>query len=302
MKLEPSILHLLTKFQQKSPSFIVGGYLRDLIAGITPNDIDIATEMSIEEVKKTFPQLSGTEKGLAFGVGRFNYNHWTIEISTYEPNGFHPSVPVRDFVINSLFHDGQTLHDEHGAINDIKAKIIRPLDSPAHHFNEKPEAFLRALRLSSHLGFSLSDDLVIFMLQNKELFHQSTINRLQMEGYKIIQGAHPLKALHYLKELRFLSIPVDFDENMTVPHLTEHLHIRFAYLASVIGIEAVYDFIDLFQLSKRMKEKIHYLSPYFDDTKKVENPYIINEVILLKRYQYHQNPEKLKAYLMNLRK
>lgn len=302
MKLEPSILQLLTKFQQKSPSFIVGGYLRDLTAGITPNDIDIATEMSIDEVKKTFPQLSGTEKGLAFGVGRFNYNHWTIEISTYEPNGFRPSVPVRDFTMNSLFHDGTTLYDEYGAVEDIKRKIIRPLDSPSHHFIEKPEAFLRALRLSSHLGFSLSDDLIVFMLQNKDLFYKSTVNRLQMEGYKIIQGTHPLKAFRYLNELHFLSIPSEFDENLEIPHLTDHLHIRFAYLASLIGVQAVYDFIDLFQLSKRMKEKIHYLSPYFDDTKKVENPYIINEVILLKRYQYHQNPEKLKEYLMNLRK
>jgi len=300
--IESHVQDVLNKFSEKKKSIIVGGYLRDLLCGIAPHDVDIATELSIEEVKKLFPQLNGTEKGLAFGIGRFKFRNTMFEISTYPNASVLDSIEKRDFTINSLYFDGKVVHDENGAKEDIRKKIIRPLESPDIHFKAKPEAYIRAIRLCSQLGFDLSNELILFMHQNKEYFEQININRIQQEGYRIIQSAYPLKAFGLLKELRFIRPDSDFETSTEIPYLSNQLEIRLAYMASLIGVETMYQFIDLFQLSKRLKEKIHYLSPYFSDDQSIDNPYIINEVILLKRYQYYDQPEKLRNYLSNMKK
>lgn len=295
------IVRVLTTLQQHKPSIVVGGYLRDTLCGLSPHDVDIATELSISEVKQLFPSLNGTEKGLAFGVGRFTHHQMMFEISTHEHESVLDSLATRDFTMNSLYFDGQQLHDPFGAKQDIAAKQIRSLEPPAIHFTNKPEAYLRAIRFTGQLGFELSDELILFMHQNKAMFQLSTVNRIQQEGYRILQSDYPLKAFQTLTELKFIPRTTTYTASRSIPTLSTKLDIRVAYLASIVGVETMFAFLDLFHLSKRLKEKIHYLIPYFTDDKKVDNPYILNEVVLLKRYQYHHNPDKLKAYLHNLK-
>ena len=301
IQLHPQVLQTLTKLQQLGPAYIVGGYLRDQLCNFVPNDVDIATELTIAQVKQVFPMLNGTQTGLDFGVGRFMQGSMQFEISTYDPGELFTSVFKRDFVINSMYHDGNILYDPHHAQNDIRNKVIRSLEEPEIHFANHPQAYLRAIRLAAQIGFSLDEKLFNFMNISKFVFHENNVNRIQQEGYKILTSPYPFLAFHYLMELGFIPRETSFDPFVLVSNKTDNVNIRVAYFASVIGEKAMISFIELFQLSKKLLEKLHMLSPYLYHDAIPEHPFVLNEVILIKRLQYAADPEKMKQFLLSIR-
>lgn len=303
-ELDKDTLRILKTLQNHAPSFLVGGFLRDSFVGIPPSDIDIATEMPISDVKNIFPQLQGTEKGLEFGVGRFTLNGKLYEISTYTEQDFLSSLENRDFVMNSLYYDGDRIYDLYGAKNDLMEKKIRSLEPPDRHFLHHPQAYLRSIRLSSQLCFKIDDDLFSFLQKNPSIFFENTENRIQQEGYKILNNLYPLLAFDYLKKLGFLKNVPEIKEikNQYIPHYSENLPVRLTYFVSLIGKEAVYEFIDLFLLSNKLKEKLHTLIFYLDENNYPKNPLILNEIILLKRYLYRDDKIKIREFMVNFRK
>lgn len=291
-------LEVLSKLQEKGEAYIVGGCLRDIECDLIPNDIDIITSFSIEEVEKIFPYLNTTEKGKEFGVGRFTYKNILFEISSHPNENLKESIKERDYTINSLFHDGKELYDHYNAKDDIKNKIIRPLENPKVHFKKNPQAFIRGIRLSSYLNFDLSDELILFMHQNKNYFYDIDQNRLSQEGYKIISSDYPLRAISILQELKIISLEKEFDPNMKIKTFSDTLDTKFTFISSIIGLKPILEFIEIFKLSKRISEKVNYLVRFLDDSEFGKNPYIINEVLILKKYQYPNNPQKLRELIL----
>lgn len=300
--LENSTQEVLRRLQNHAPSYVIGGYLRDQLTGVEPVDIDIATEMPISDVKRLFPNLSATEKGWEFGVGRFNYHGKSYEFSTYEAGGFHKTLGERDFTVNSLYHDGTQLIDMHGGISSIEKKTLFPLESPDVHLYRNPQSFLRALRLSAHLGFGLSEDLLVGLHSHAAVFHSNSPTRIQQEGYRILSSSYPLIAFHYLGELERISPIATHEYRVFVPSLVGELHMRLTYLAFLAGKEAVFDFIDQFQLAAHLKEKVEHLLPYITEEKRPTHPKALNEALILKRYQYNNDKELLRAYMLRSQK
>lgn len=301
VEIHPQVLQILTKLQKTGPAYIVGGYLRDQICHFIPNDVDIATELTIDQVKKVFPMLTGTQQGLDFGVGRFALGSMQFEISTYDPGELFNSVFKRDFVINSMYHDGKELFDSYKAQEDIANKIIRSLEGPEIHFANRPQAYLRAIRLASQIGFHLDQKLYDFMNISQFVFHENNANRIQQEGYKILTSMYPFMAFHYLTELGFLEREHEFDPHILVSSKIDNINIKVAYFASVIGEKAMITFIELFQLSKKILEKLHMLAPYLYHDTIPEHPFVLNEVILIKRLQYANEPQKMQQFLLSIR-
>jgi tRNA nucleotidyltransferase/poly(A) polymerase len=295
------VQEILGKLQKHSKSYIIGGYLRDSFVGVEPDDIDLATEIPIDSVGKIFPQLRTTEQGKELGIGRFMYKNIQFEISTYTNNDFISSLKKRDFKLNSMYHDGENLFDLYDAKKDIDNKVISSLQEPSIHFKEHPQAYLRAIRLASKLGFSIDEKLFNFMKTNVKIFHENTENRIQQEGYKIIASNYPLIAIDYLIKLGFIQATQSFNPYQKIDFLNNNIPVKVAYLCSIVGVNTIYEFIDLFLLSKKLKEKLYSLIPFLDDTSVPSNPYLFNEVLLLKKHMYQNEPEKLKNFLINVR-
>lgn len=292
--------------QKLAPSYLSGGYLRDQIIGVDSNDIDILTEIPITEVQKLFPKFQSTEKGLEFGVGRFVYNNLHFEVMSYGGQSIEEAILHKDFVMNSMYHDGESLFDPFNAQYDIKNKVIKSLEDPYTHFETNPQAYLRAIRFSGQLGFNLDDKLKGFLIKNTSIFFANNESRIQQEGYKIIQSPYPLNALQLLSELGIfnsfqeLSLP---NEMLTqqFPYIADKAYIRFLLVSEYTGLEFSYNFIDNFRLAKQLKEKIHRLSPFLYSDTIPTDPKLLNTVILLKRNQYIQNEPAFIAFLNNVR-
>lgn len=306
IELDKSVLQVLEKMQTIAPSFVSGGYLRDKIIGIMPNDIDILTEMTIDEVKTLFPNLQGTERGLEFGVGRFSKGSFQFEITSISGSKIEEVTSHKDFVLNSLYHDGKTLFDPYHAVEDIKTKVIRSLDDPNRHFMTNPQAYLRAIRFTGQLGFSLDKNLLSFLKENRHFLHENNESRIQQEGYKIIRSTFPLHAFLTIHELGLVHLPENgtskpFDSFQTFPVLEDKLSMRLLLMSQYTGIDFIYEFIDYFQMTKQLKEQIHYLLPYLGSDDVPYKPHMLNKVILLKKHQYENEPEKFKQFLDKIR-
>lgn len=299
INLEPTIKDVLSKMQLIAPTVVTGGYLRDTIIGIPPNDVDILTEMKIADVQKLFPQLTGTERGLNFGVGRFSLKGIPFEITCLKEQSILEAISEKDFILNSLYHDGKRLIDIYGGVEDIQNKVIRFLEDPKIHFQSSPQAYLRAIRLSANLGFQLDEQLFLFLQENVHIFHDNNDSRIQQEGYKIIRSRFPIYAFELLAQLHLLPYTPTIKKVplTSYPDADDKVYMRLLLIAEHASLEYIHAFINLFQLTNNLKEQMHTLLPYLANDKIPSKPLLLNKVITFKRLQYQDNPEKLKVYM-----
>ena len=147
MKLENYIFdEKATKILEKlnlngNKGYVVGGCLRDILLGKTPKDIDIATNMEYDEIKKIFSDYPTKEVGKAFGILIIHYEDENFEIAKFRTdigsdgrrpdsvefvNDIEDDLLRRDFTFNAMaFNEKDGLIDIFNGQEDIKNKIIR---------------------------------------------------------------------------------------------------------------------------------------------------------------------------------
>ncbi len=151
-------------------AFFAGGCVRDFLMSVPPQDFDIATTATPDQVEKLFTKT--VPVGKQFGVMLVVEGEHTYEVATFRKDGGyvdgrHPTgvsftVPEedakrRDFTVNGLFYDpsnGKVL-DYVGGEGDIQSKMIRAIGDPALRFEEDKLRILRAIRFASTLGFEI---------------------------------------------------------------------------------------------------------------------------------------------------
>lgn len=139
---------------------VAGGAVRDRVLGRPPTDVDIATDMPLDELSslftthevgrsRQFDTVVVARAGHAFEVTRFRG-------SPAAPDPLREDTAHRDFTINALLlgEDGRVI-DLHGGLDDLRAGVVRAVGSPDERFAEDPVRVLRAVRFASSLGFSI---------------------------------------------------------------------------------------------------------------------------------------------------
>jgi len=151
-------------------AYFAGGCVRDLLLGEIPKDYDVATDAPPDRVRELFRHSQAV--GAAFGVILVHQGKSVVEIATFRSDGVYldgrrPSAVRfttaqedarrRDFTINGLFLDpiSDRVIDYVGGLDDLKAKRLRAIGSPAERFDEDSLRLLRAVRFSSRLGFEI---------------------------------------------------------------------------------------------------------------------------------------------------
>jgi len=151
-------------------AFWVGGCVRDFLLGREPKDFDVATDAKPEQVEKLFPKTIPV--GKKFGVIIVVESERQFEVATFRADaeyrdGRRPErvtfanaeadASRRDFTVNGLFYDPITkkIHDWVGGEQDLHAKIIRTIGSPAERFGEDHLRMLRAVRFAARLNFEI---------------------------------------------------------------------------------------------------------------------------------------------------
>ncbi len=218
-------------------AYVVGGAVRDLLAGNTPNDYDIATSALPEYVKGIFKRTVDT--GLKHGTVTVILNRRTYEVTTYRTeSGYadsrHPDsvsfvrtieedLARRDFTINAMAYNPKYgLRDLYGGRADMEAGIIRAVGDPDVRFNEDPLRMLRAVRFSAKLGFDIEPATAAAARSNAALIRHVSNERILSELTKTLMSARPerIRALEDLGLMKYI-IP-ELDECFHTPQKNKY--------------------------------------------------------------------------------
>ena len=219
MILNKIIKNILTTMEKEGyEAYIVGGYVRDLLSGISSYDIDICTNATPKELMTIFPNASSKNLG---GI-EFKIKEYHIEITTYrEEIKYKGRKPVefnyinnlvldlqrRDFTINAICMNSKgEIIDLVGGINDLTELKVKMIGDASSKIKEDPLRILRAIRIATILNFNLESSLYKAIKEHKDLILTLSNTRIKEELDKILLSKNVKKGLNLLNDLGILNI------------------------------------------------------------------------------------------------
>lgn len=198
-------------------ALFAGGCVRDALLHAVPQDIDIATDATPEEIARLFPGHV-IPVGAQFGVSLVVLDGLPHEVATFRRDGIyldgrHPqnvsfSTPEedarrRDFTINGLFYDpmADRVLDFVGGQEDLRRRVVRAIGNPYARFEEDKLRLLRAVRFTTRLDFTLDPDTAAAVRALSGKIVQVSAERIRDELVKILTGPHAARALRLMEEL-----------------------------------------------------------------------------------------------------
>ncbi|MDE7014124.1 MAG: CCA tRNA nucleotidyltransferase [Kineothrix sp.] len=187
-------------------AYAVGGCVRDSILGRVPDDWDITTSASPQQVKRLFKHTIDT--GIQHGTVTVMFGKEGFEVTTYRIDGEyednrHPKevaftsnlredLKRRDFTINAMAYNSRTgLVDVFGGLEDIQGRLIRCVGNPQERFEEDALRMMRAVRFSAQLGYAIekgTEQAIRKMAGNLRFI---SAERIQTELVKLLVSPHP---------------------------------------------------------------------------------------------------------------
>lgn len=234
-------LDIVKRLQKEGhTAYLVGGCVRDLLAGIPPKDFDIATNALPQQVRRLI--FNAFIIGKRFRLVLVKRNNKQFEVATfrkdYDPKEFPDGPPEgdnifgspeedakrRDFTVNALFFDPVKggIIDYCEGQKDVGDRVIRIIGEPNQRLIEDPIRILRAIRLAHKLRFSIEPTLRLAMTTNASEIQKSVLPRRREEILKILRLNEPFLALQELHDLGVLSfLSPTLDEVFKKPEATQ---------------------------------------------------------------------------------
>ena len=205
-------------------AFVVGGAVRDLLAGIRPKDYDVATNATPEQVRHCFRRSRII--GRRFQIVHVMMGQEVIEVTTFRGHHDEQSGPKaqtdehgrvlrdnvfgtqredaarRDFTVNALYYDptSETVIDYHHGLADVKQKTLRMIGDPATRYREDPVRMLRAVRLAAKLDLVIDPAARRPIRELGGLIDNVPPSRLFDEMLKLLTSGHAVKCVQQLRE------------------------------------------------------------------------------------------------------
>jgi poly(A) polymerase len=198
-------------------ALFAGGCVRDRLLGRTPDDYDIATDATPDDVKRVFPHAHGV--GESFGVMLVRQAKQVVEVATFRADGDYrdgrrpadvrfasaeEDARRRDFTVNGLFEEPATgrILDYVGGLADLDAKVLRAIGDPDARFGEDHLRLLRTARFAARLGFSVDPATADAARRHAPKLAAIAKERIGGELRKMLEHPSRPTAVELLHELR----------------------------------------------------------------------------------------------------
>jgi len=200
-------------------AYVVGGAVRDLIAGIPPKDYDIATNATPDQVRGLFRRSRII--GRRFQIVHVMQGPETLEVSTFRAahdedtlkdehgrvlrdnvwGSIEEDAARRDFTMNALYYDPteEVVLDFHKGVQDIQRKTLRMIGDSRARYREDPVRMLRAVRLSAKLGLRLDPQVQAPIRDMADLIDNVPAARLFDEMLKLLFSGHAVECVRRLR-------------------------------------------------------------------------------------------------------
>lgn len=216
--MEDALYVLNVLYDSGYEAYLVGGFVRDHLLGVTSTDVDICTSAKPYEVASIF----GVPCDEQMGSVKFNYKGLKIDITTFRKEDCYvkrrPSkitfvkslyldLSRRDFTINAIAMDQEgKLIDLYNGTIDLNNRIIRAIGDIETKMQEDPLRMLRALRFSIVYDLEIEKNLLDFIVNNKNLFKSLSYERKKEEMTKILESYNAIKGLVILDRYGILEV------------------------------------------------------------------------------------------------
>lgn len=201
--------------------YVVGGSIRDLVLGKVHKDWDFATSATPEEILKLFPDGFYNNKFGTVGIQiEDQKTKHVFEVTTFRTEGeykdrrrpekiewtktIEEDLARRDFTINAIAYDGRQFVDPYNGQEDTKKKLIRAVGDPDKRFKEDALRLMRAVRLSSELGFLIDEKTRESIRENAKLIKEIAWERIRDEFMRILNSENPAEGLLFLRSCGLL--------------------------------------------------------------------------------------------------
>lgn len=199
-------------------AFLVGGFVRDKLLGLSPNDRDyvVVGETPTTMIEKGFIQVGGhfpvflhpetkeeyalarQEASTGNGYGDFTYNWDGVTLEE--------DLGRRDITINAMAIDADgAVVDLFGGMNDLKAGVLR---HTSEAFAEDPLRVLRVARFAARYDFDLASETLLLMkeMTAKGMLLELPGERVWKETEKALLTPQPSKYFKILKDCGALAV------------------------------------------------------------------------------------------------
>ncbi len=222
-------------------TFVVGGYVRDLLLKRTSKDIDFVCLGSGIELAERVAIALGAQVHVYknFGTAQVPLGDLNLEFvgarkESYRSESRKPIVEDgtldddqkrRDFTINAMAislnkESFGELIDPFNGVGDLKSKTIKTPLEPAITFSDDPLRMMRAIRFASQLNFDIEADTYQAIVDQKERIKIVSQERVSDELNKIILSPVPSYGFKLLFQSGLLNL---FFPEMVLLHGVEYV-------------------------------------------------------------------------------
>mgnify|MGYP003294653659 CR=1 FL=1 len=222
MKLPQPLLQLASLFyKNKHNLYVVGGAVRNYLLHLPFEDIDITSDMQIEEIiaiLENTPYIVKIKNAklqtAIISYGAFNFEYATFRDEKYlNENSRTPSSVTfvdniktdsfrRDFTCNAVYYDiiRKQYIDFHNGLNDISLKQLKTIKEANLTFTEDTVRMLRLIRFSLELNFNIEKNTFNALIDNLPKLKNLNPQSKQIEFEKILQSNFSYPSLNIKNE------------------------------------------------------------------------------------------------------
>ncbi|MCH7828754.1 HD domain-containing protein [Patescibacteria group bacterium] len=237
-------------------AYVVGGCVRDLFLKKEPNDWDIATSATPEQIQKLFPSNFYENKFFTVTILTNSKDPHVkeIEVTTFRAefeyadrrrpgrveyaNNLNEDLSRRDFTVNAIALSPKRdlgapksrlgelkVYDPFEGQRDLKAKLIRAVGNPKERFKEDALRMMRAVRFVATLGFAIEEKTRKAIQKDASLLKEISAERIRDEFLKLLMGKKAMEGIEELRELGLLKyILPELEQGYGVAQNKHHIY------------------------------------------------------------------------------
>lgn len=202
----------------------VGGSVRDAIAGMKGFDLDLATDLSPDELVEACEEsgLKTIPIGIKFGTVGVVIDNQVLEVTSLrkdiKTDGRHAEVVFtsdwnedasrRDLTINAVYADEKgNVFDYYNGVDDLEKGIVRFIGSAGQRIKEDYLRILRFFRFYSIFGKAPIDTKALEACkENKDGLKQLSMERIRDELFKLFLTPKVIETLQIMYDNEKLRI------------------------------------------------------------------------------------------------
>ena len=218
---------VLDRLCERGEAWVVGGWVRDSLAGKRPTEMDIATTLTPQVISRIFEKTIpvGAAYGTILVIDEKSEKSW--DVTTLRSDGsygdgrrpdqvkfgddIYEDLARRDFTINAMAWEpktGQIIDIDSAGQNDLKLGIVRAVGLPEERIKEDGLRILRAFRFldaGEPRPRRLEADLQSAIIENLQMLDLVSSERKWAELSKIFKGQRRNEIIQLMDDCNVLN-------------------------------------------------------------------------------------------------